>query len=56
MKDMHLITIIFPMAVSVCCGAFLKKMVVADNLRPVMQSIFDQYAELSGITCYLGCV
>lgn len=35
---------------------FFKKMVVADNLRPVMQSIFDQYAELSGITCFLGCV
>ncbi len=35
---------------------FFKKMVVADNLQPVSQAIFDGFRELPGPTCFVGCV
>lgn len=33
-----------------------KKFVISDRMQPVMQSIFDNYSSLSGVTCFLGCV
>lgn len=33
-----------------------KKAVIADNLRPLVNSIFDHYAEVSGFTLLLGCI
>lgn len=35
---------------------FFKKMVVADNLQPASQAIFDGFRNMSGITCFLGCI
>jgi len=33
-----------------------KKMVIADRMQPMMQTIFDHYTEYSGLVCFLGCV
>lgn len=33
-----------------------KKMVIADNLQPVSQAIFDGFGQMSSLACFLGCV
>lgn len=33
-----------------------KKMVIANNLKPLVASIFDQYTQVSGFTLFLGCI
>lgn len=33
-----------------------KKMVIADHMRPMVNTIFDHYATQSGFTLFLGCI
>lgn len=33
-----------------------KKAVIADNLKPLVNSIFSNYSEVSGFTLFLGCI
>lgn len=35
---------------------FFKKLVIADNLQPAMQSLFDGYETLGGVSCILACI
>ncbi|MDO5539162.1 MAG: MBOAT family O-acyltransferase [Eubacteriales bacterium] len=35
---------------------FFKKLVIADNLHPAMQSLFDGYETLGGVSCALACI
>lgn len=35
---------------------FFKKMVVAERMQPMMQTIFDNYESYGGVTCFLGCI
>ncbi len=35
---------------------FFKKMVIADNLQPVMQAIFADFEQYGSVSCFLGCV
>lgn len=34
----------------------MKKLVIADNLRPLASGIFDHYASVSGFTILMGCI
>lgn len=35
---------------------FFKKMIIAERMQPLMQTIFDNYESYGGVTCFLGCV
>lgn len=35
---------------------FFKKMVIADKMQPMIQTIFDEYQNYSGFVIFLGCV
>ena len=35
---------------------FFKKMVIAERMQPLVQTIFEHYESYSGVTCFLGCV
>ena len=35
---------------------FFKKLVIADRMQPMVQTIFEQYESFGAVTCFLGCV
>lgn len=35
---------------------FFKKLVIADRMQPMMQTIFNHYENYGGVTCFLGCI